>query len=876
MKNDRTKDFALRLLSYTCPDFLYEEVSGDLEEMYLDRLKSEGKFKAGLFLFWEAITSLKLYSLFRKSQKKTYKQSQFVMFNHYLKVALRNLRHQTSFNFLNIGGLAIGLASFLMIALFVQHELSYDTWQDDYENIYRIPMEISSEGNTRKFSMIAGPVAPTLKKDFPAVENTLRLWERSTRLVRTPNGQNFYEDHVYNAEASFFEFFTVGMIEGDPSSALANPNTAVLSLETAKKYFGDAPVVGQVLTINNFDYEVTGVMENTPGNTHHDFNMLVSWTSLGDWSALDNWHSTMFPTYVKLRPDTDTEAFAEAISGLAYTYVPMDLEAQKQDYKYNLQPISDIHLYSDYGFESKPTGSANSVYIFSIIGFMILLIAVLNFVNLSTARAENRAKEVGMRKVMGAQRFSLIKQHMGEALLFSFFSVLIAVFLFVLALPWYNQLVNINFDFSILLNPKVAAGILGITFVVGLLAGFYPALVLSSFNPMGMFKTQGKNSRGAVLRKVMVVGQFSISVILIIGTLTVFKQLQHMMNKELGFETEQMLVIPIRGGFDREEKQDLIKNEFNSLAAVEHVTLSSSVPGRGVSNFAIRIDREENDMTQSMYHLFVDYDFSDTYGLEMIAGRDFPEQRQSDSLSSFVINEAAVKSFGWLTPEDALGNFIQTGAGGFAAEIIGVFKDFNFESVDQETDPLVLSNNDNWYRSLITLSLNSGDIPGTINQVEASWNSLFPDKAFDYFFLDESFNAQYADFERTGNILLTFSFLAIFIACLGLYGLATFAAQQKTKEIGIRKVLGATVASLTFTVSKDFLILVFIAIGLSVPIAWWLVSSWLEQFAYRISPDYSLFLIAGGIALLITILTVSWQSIKSALADPVKSLRSEN
>lgn len=876
MEEDKLKDLGLWLLKYTCPSFLFEEVSGDLEEMYRNRLESDGKFKAGTMFIWEVITSVKLYSLAKKAPKNSYQQAHFVMFSHYLKVALRNLKRHTSFNLLNIGGLAIGLASFLMIALFVQYELSYDTWQDDYEHIYRIPMEISSEGNTRKFSMIAGPVAPTLEKDFPVVENTLRLWERSTRLVRTPNGQNFYEDHVYNAEASFFEFFTLGMIEGDPTSALSDPNTAVLSKETAQKYFGDAPVIGQILTINNFDYEVTGVMENTPGNTHHDFNILVSWTSLGDWGALDNWHSTMFPTYVKLRPDTDTEAFSQAISGLAHEYVPMDLEAQKQEYKYNLQPISDIHLYSDYGFESKPTGSANSVYIFSIIGFMILLIAGLNFVNLSTARAENRAKEVGMRKVMGAQRFSLIKQHMGEALLFSFFSVLIAVLLFALALPWYNQLVNIGFDLSILINPKVAAGILGITFVVGLLAGFYPALVLSSFDPMGMFKTKGKNSRGAVLRKVMVVGQFSISVILIIGTLTVFKQLQHMMNKELGFETEHMLVIPIRGGFDLEETQDLIKNEFESLSAVENTTLSSSVPGRGVSNFAIRIDREENDMTQSMYHLFVDYDFSETYGLEMIAGRDFPEARRSDSLSSFIINEAAVKSFGWLSPEEALGNFIQTGAGGVTAEIIGVFQDFNFESVDQQTDPLVLSNNDEWYRSLITLRLNSGDIPATISQVEASWSSLFPDKAFDYFFLDESFNAQYADFERTGNILLTFSFLAIFIACLGLYGLAAFAAQQKTKEIGIRKVLGATVASLTFTVSKDFLVLVFIAISLAVPAAWFLVSSWLEQFAYRISPDFSLFLIAGGIALLITILTVSWQSIKSALADPVKSLRSEN
>ena len=875
MKEDTLKTIGFWLLGHTCPDFLYEEVHGDLEEIYSARVKSKGKLRAGLMLLWEAITSVKLYSLIRKSPQQSYNQAHFVMFSHYLKVAFRNLKRHASFNFLNIGGLAIGLVSFLMIALFVQYELSYDTWQDDYENIYRIPMEISSEGNTRKFSNVAGTVAPTLEKDFPAVEKTLRLWERSTRLVKTSTDQNFYEDHVYNAEATFFDFFTVDMIEGDPATALANPNTVVLSESTAKKYFGDVPSAGQILTINDFEYEVTGVMENIPGNTHHDINMLISWTSLGDWGAIDNWHSTMFSTYVKLGPETDTEVFANEIARLAYEYVPMDLEAQKQDYKYNLQPVSDIHLYSDYGFESKPTGNANSVYIFSIIGLMILIIAVLNFVNLSTARAENRTKEVGMRKVMGAQRFSLIKQHMGEALLYSLFSVLIAVLFFMIALPWYNQLVEISFDLSILLNPEVTIGILGVTLFVGLLAGFYPALVLSSFSPMGMFKTQGKNSRGAVLRKVMVVGQFSISVILIVGTLTVFKQLQHMMNKELGFETEQMLVLPIRGSFDLEEKHELIKNEFRSLASVEHVTLSSSVPGKGVANYAIRIDREENDMTQSMYHLFADYDFAETYGLEILAGRDLSAERGSDLYGTFIINEAAVKSFGWSTPEEAIGNVLQSGAGGFRAEIIGVFNDFNFKSADQETEPLVI-NVYNDALSVITLRLNTGNIPNALDQVQASWASIFPDKAFDYFFLNESFNEQYANFERTGNILLTFSFLAIFIACLGLYGLATFAAQQRTKEIGIRKVLGASVPSLTYAVSKDFLILVVIAIALAIPVAWWSVSSWLEQFAYRISPDYSLFLIAGGIALLITIFTVSWQSIRSALADPVKSLRSEN
>jgi len=864
--------FGRRLLEVTCPHELYEEVRGDLDELYQRRLESSSKWKADLFYTWEALSAIRLQ---RVISSTSYDQDHTAMIKHYLKIGLRNIRKHTAYNVINIGGLAVGLACCLMIALYVQHEWSYDTWMDDADRIYRVPMEISSEGNIRGFSVIAAPVAPNLEKDYSQVENTLRLWQRGTRLVRLSDERVFYEDNAYYADPSFFAFFTLDMPEGDPSTALTRPNTVVLSQSTAERYFGNRPATGNTIEINNTEFEITGVMEDTPVNTHHDFNMILSWSTLGGWDQLENWHSTMFFTYVKLRPGTDAALFEEEIADYAYRYVADDLEEQKQSYTYRLQPVTDIHLYSDYSYEAKPGGSAAGVYMFSVIALLVLVIACMNFINLSTARSELRAREVGMRKVVGAVRTSLVGQFMGEAILLSFLSLLGAIIIYSVTLPWYNSLVGVEFGFDILRNPVTLAALISVTLFVGLAAGFYPAIVISSFNPLHVFRGRGKTTgRGTGLRKVLVVGQFAISVILIAGTITVYKQLNFMMDKELGFRTDQMLVLPIRGGFDLQEKYPLIKSEFGGFSSVEGITISSSVPGRGVSNYGIRIDREVNDMTQSMYHLFVDYDFTETYGLEIIAGRDFDQSYGEDLGKTFLINEAAVKSFGWSTPDQAIGKVLQSGAGGFKGEVVGVFKNFHYRSVDHIVEPLVLNIRNEGF-SAITLRLKTGDLSMAIDQVRAEWASVFPGKPFNYFFLDESFNAQYNNYEQTGNILLTFSFLAIFIACLGLYGLAAFSAQQRTKEIGIRKVLGATVASLTFTVSKDFMKLVGAAVVLALPVSWWLIGTWLGQFAYRIDPGVSLFALAGGLALLIAVITVSWQSIRAALVNPARSLRTE-
>lgn len=865
------------LLKKVCPTSMYEDVEGDLEELYQKRIESgKGKWIARFLYIYDAIGTSRLRSIqLRRQFNENYKKDHFAMFSNYFKIALRSIQKHKGYHFLNIGGLAVGLAAFLMIALYVHYELSYDTWMTDSDRIYRIPMEIGSEGNSRKFSLISGTAAPALKSDYSQVEEALRLWKRGTRLVELEDGQKFYEENVYLADSTFFEFFDLEMINGNEEAALNKPNTLVLSEAAAIRYFDNVgTAMGKTININGTDYEVSGVMENTPGNTHHDFNMVVSWASLGNWGALDNWHLTMFSTYVKLGENVDKAAFAADIRSLANNYVADQIEENGQAYIYYLQPVKDIHLYSDFGFEAKPSGSITTVYVFGIIGILILFIAGLNFINLSTARSEMRAKEVGMRKVIGANRSSLIGQFLGEAFVLSMLSFVLALVIFYLAFPWYNELVGLPYDASIILNPIVTVLMIVLTAGVGLLAGFYPALILSSFNPLSMFKSRGgTQNRGAVLRKVLVVGQFTVSVILIVSTITVFKQLNHMMVKDLGFNKEQMMVLPIRGGFDIETQYEPVKNVFGNLAAIEGVTLSSAVPGQGVDNFATWLPREENNMMQSMYYLFVEYDFAETYDLEIIAGRDFDQSYSTDLGGAFLINEEAVKSFGWSSAEEAVGQRIQSGAGGFIAEVVGVFKNFHYQSVDQVVDPLMLNIRDRV--GAITLKIQADNIPQTIEEVEAAWASIFPDKPFEYEFLDESFDAQYSSFTRMGNIVLTFSILAILIACLGLYGLAAFSAERRTREIGIRKVFGATVSSLTATVSIDFLKLVLISTVIGLPAAWWLISTWLNQFAYKIQPDVGMFLLSGIIAFAIALLTVSHQSIKAALANPTDSLRNE-
>ncbi|UCE22505.1 MAG: FtsX-like permease family protein, partial [Candidatus Aminicenantes bacterium] len=605
------------------------------------------------------------------------------------------------------------------------------------------------------------------------------------------------------------------------------------------------------------------------------YDLIASIETLKDWQEMSNWYSTMFYTYLKLRPDVNVEEFSQQVSPLADKYIGEQLKSWGSSYHYFLQPLSSIHLYSHLRYETEPPGNPVYITIFSFVGLFILIIACLNFMNLSTARAANRAKEVGLRKVVGAQKLQLIGQFLGESLLVAFLSLGLAMVIARFAIPLLNNLTGITLSFDALLIPGVLFSLIGGAVLVGMAAGLYPAFVLSAFRPAVTLKgVQRAGSRGLALRTVLVVVQFAISVMLIIGTLTMYKQFNFMKNQYLGFEKEQKLILPLRGGINIQENFAAVKDMFSKHASVTGVTVSSTVPGRGVSNFAIRLVGEEDDKNQSMFHMYFDDDFIPDYGIGMVAGRAFQKEMKTDFMGAFLINEAAVKAFGWSSPEEALGKRLLTGHGGRTNPIIGVTKNFHYRGLQSEVEPLVMEFLP-WNFRCITLSINISNLNETLVFVKSQWKALWPGHPFEHFFLDTDFERQYRADEQIGNVFGIFTFLGLFIACLGLLGLASFTAESRIKEIGIRKVLGASVGGIVLMLSKQFTKWVLLANCLAWPVAYYFMDRWLKNFAYRIDIGIWTFLLSGVLVLSIAIITVSYQSIKAALANPVDSLRYE-
>jgi putative ABC transport system permease protein len=587
---------------------------------------------------------------------------------------------------------------------------------------------------------------------------------------------------------------------------------------------------------------------------------------------MTNWYSTMFYTYLKLRPGVNMEEFSSQISRLADKYVGEQLKSWGTIDHYFLQPISSIHLHSHLRYETEPPGNPVYVYIFSFVGLFILLIACLNFMNLSTARAANRAKEVGLRKVVGAQKLQLIGQFLGESLLVALLSLGLALIIARFTIPLLNNLTGISLSFDAFWNPTVLFSLVGGAIIVGLAAGLYPAFLLSAFRPAVTLKgTTSSGSRGLALRTILVVAQFAISVALIIGTLTMHRQFSFMKNQYLGFEKEkeQKLILPLRGGIDIQENYETVKDTFSKHSSITGVTISSSVLGRAVSNFSIKLVGEEDDKSQSMFHLYFDHDFVPDYGIEMAAGRAFKKGMSTDIRGAFLINEAAVKAFGWSSPEEALGKRLLTGWGGRVNPVIGVTKNFHYRGLQTEVEPLVMEFMPEALDN-ITLSLDTTNLKETLAFVESQWKALFPGNPFESFFLDADFDQQYRADEQVGSIFGIFTSLGLFIACLGLLGLASFMAQSRIKEIGIRKILGASVAGIVFMLSKQFTKWVLLA-----NVAYFAMHSWLQGFAYRVNIGILTFVLSALMALLIALLTVGYQAIKAAVANPVDALRYE-
>ncbi len=845
----------------------FYEFFGDIDEIYQYMIECKSKWRAKTW-YWlrvlESIPGIVMDKIYWRT----------VMFKNYLKIALRNFQRHKGYSFINIAGFAIGMAVCLLILIYVRHELSYDKYHKDGDRVFRIAQDIQTQTSNRIFAPISPMVALTLKAEFPQVEYAARALTTSPRLVKREETL-FYEDRFMYADQELFDVLTIPLILGNPQEALTRPQTLVISERIAQKYFGKDNPLGKILNINQQDFEITGVAVNSPENTHMKYDLIASMETLADLSEMTNWYSTMFYTYLKVRPNVNMEEFFQQVAHLADKYVEERLAPRGISYNYFLQSLSGIHLHSPIRYDVEPPGNPIYVYIFSFVGLFILLIACLNFMNLATARSSNRAKEVGLRKVVGAQRLQLVSQFLGESLMVSLLSLGLAMLIVKLTIPLVTRMTGITLSFSQLLTPWVLIPLIAGSILVGLAAGVYPAFVLSAFRPVSTLKgILRSGSRGFTMRTILVVVQFAISIVLIFGTMIMYKQFHFMKNQHLGFEKEQQLILPLRGGISITENYESVKDYFSRHPSITSAAVSSSVPGRPLSSFSIRIVGEDDERSQDMFHMFFDHDFVPNYGIEMVAGRAFQKEMSTDIRGAFLINKAAVKAFGWRNPEDALGKHLQTGFGGRINPIIGVAKNFHYRGLQSEVEPLVMEFQPDIFR-YITLSIEISNLKETLAFVESQWKTMFSGNPYESFFLDTDFEQQYRSDEQVGRIFGIFTVLGLFIACLGLLGLASFTAESRTKEIGIRKVLGASVTGIVFMLSKQFTKWVLLANVIAWPVAYYIMSRWLKNFAYRADINILIFVISGLLVLAIALLTVSFQSIRAATADPADSLRYE-
>jgi len=799
------------------------------------------------------------------------------MFKNYLKIAWRNLKKNKGYSVINIGGLAIGMACFLLIAMFIQNELSYDSYHEKADIIYRVVHHSSPDNLEDRWIWGNAPVGPALKSDFSEVVEKVQFSGRSDVLLKYKE-RSFQEGNCFYVDASVFDVFSWPLLSGNAETALEAPYSVVLTESTAKKYFGNEDPIGKAIEgiggrANDGIYTVTGVMKDVPANSHFNFDLLMSMSSFYQTrpGIFDAWGYVDFYTYFLVADNFDVKAFQAKMPD----FLKRNRPEEEGEYYYDLsfEALPDAYLRSEASRQPGITGSLSNIYIFAIIGLFILIIACINFMNLATARSMERAKEVGVRKVIGADKKGLIYQFLSESMLMVVFSALIGLGLVVLSLPWMREITGKQFFTEEIFNSFTLSLYLTTALVTGLMAGSYPAFILSGFKPSsvlkGLFRTSQK---GTSLRKGLVIFQFSLSIALIACTVIVYFQLGYMLNKNLGFDREKQLVIDFNWDGQVLDNLETIKNEFLSLPEVVSVAGSRTVPGGHFPAAGTNIETYEGAMDNFEPFLYeVDYDFIPHYDIEMVAGRNYSREFPTDSTSAMVINETAARSFGYSDPSAIIGKrFEQWGREG---KIIGVVKDFNYLSLHEKVAPLTLRYET--YGKYISLKIKSADLTTAVSNIERKWSEVAPHRPFLYSFLDQSFNSQYVADIKFKTLFTIFSFLAILIACLGLLGLATYSAMQRTKEIGVRKVLGAEASSIVALLSKDFIKLVLIAILIATPFSWYAMNKWLDVYAYRVDISWWTFVLAGGMALGIAVITVSFHAIKAANANPVKSLRTE-
>jgi putative ABC transport system permease protein len=808
------------------------------------------------------------------------------MIRNYLKTAFRSLMKNKGFTFINVFGLALGLAVCMLIVFYVFDELSYDHYNTKIDRIYRVGNDVKFNGNVVSTAVAPAPLAATLKSTFPEVEQTVRFMLTGSFHVRKGN-QDIEEDRVAYCDPTLFDVFTLPMIQGSPATALAEPRSIVITVSTAKKYFNNTNVVGKTLLLNSGDtYKINGVIRDIPKQSHFHFDFFISLATLSESKDV-SWLSSNFQTYILLKKGADPKNIERGFPQLVKTYVGSQLQSivhlsyddflKSGNYlRFIMTPLKDIHLKSDRTNEMGVNGNILYVYIFSAVAIFILLIACVNFMNLSTARSSNRAREVGVRKVLGSPRKYLIAQFLSESIMVTFVATLLAVFGARSLLPLFNQMSGKELVVTPHLLTWLVPALLVLVLVIGCLAGSYPALFLSAFQPVDVLKGKlATGFKGGRLRSFLVVFQFSISIFLIIGTLVIYNQLKYIQDKDLGYNRDHMLTVKNVWALGMQAK--LFKQEIKQLPGVYNATLTGDTPTSGNSNSSSLFKSPTLDASSGLLvqQWQVDENYINTMGMKIIAGRDFSNKLSTDS-TAVIINESAVRLLGFSKPINELLYRPQDDYGKKVKiyHVIGVVKDFNFKSLRDNIEPMVLKNEDN--NGALTIHISSNNIPALLSQVENKWKSFSPNQQFNYSFMDQQFDATYRSEQRMGKIFVSFTTLTIIIACLGLFGLAAYAAEQRTKEIGIRKILGADVSTIVGMLSKDFMKLVLIAIVLASPLAWWAMQKlFLQSFAYKQNMQWWVIALAAFMALFIAFITISYQSIKAAMSNPVKSLKSE-
>lgn len=798
------------------------------------------------------------------------------MLKNLFTIAIRNILKDKTYSAINILGLTIGITCSMFLFLYILDELSFDRYHKNADNIYRVVSNIKEPDNAFTWAVAQIPLAEELRDNYPEVENAVRFFSMQRNLYKN-NEKQFYEAEFYLADSTAFDMFSYEFIKGDPATALDQPFSIVLTEKIAKKYFGDEDPIGKSLqNQQNEEFKVTGLLKDVPSNSHFKFDALVSRSTRaqnrGSWGGFGVF------TYIQLPPNYDLSKLYVSLDTIIKQRVNPIFEQYGISVKYELQKITDIHLHSKIQDEAEAGGDISYIYIFGAVAAFMLIIACINYMNLATARSANRAKEVGIRKVMGSQRNQLVVQFITESVVISLIALIVSIALIYLLLPAFNALASKEMPFGYVLQAPVLLSLLGIVVFAGVVGGSYPAFYLSGFNPVNVLKGKLSSKGGSVFfRKSLVVAQFAISIFMLISTLIVFDQLDFLRTKDLGFNKEQVVRIDLSGR-ELRRKSGVLVEKIRQSKDVEQVGMADSSPGEGIGKLLIQVEDNEGKLDEKGVDLYsADFDFVKTLGMTIVNGRDFSRDVISDTTYAVLVNEAMVKRMAWTDPIGK--RFVFKGAGpdntDIEKRVVGVVKDYNQNSLYDVIEPLMIILDDE--QNYVFVRTKDGDVKETLAGLEKIWKDVNPNNPFEYKFLDADFDSQYRADEKRSQIFTAFSGLTVTIACLGLLGLAAFTTEQRTKEIGVRKVIGASINSLVFLVSKEFFLLVGIGMVLAFPAAWYFTDSWLQNFAYRIElqGEWSTFIVSALLAFVITMVTVGFHVVRAAMTNPVKSLRDE-